>query len=172
MKVFSVTPEILELFRNEKVSAKTVKQLIPNYLEYQIKKNKILKTICLGNAQEKLYKFLSSSNFMTAQDWLDGIESILDSEGLLIENSQEVFCFDGEPLDEGYGMAIYETDEKLHIETETNLLERLCSEIRLAKKNEKLELKNIEITTSMLNKIANDPILMNKLLELKEFKNV
>lgn len=167
MKVFTVTPEILELFRSEKVSAKTVKQLIPNYMEYQIKKNKILKTICLGNAQEKLYRFLSSTNFMTAQDWLDGIESILDSEGLLIENSQEVFCFDGEPLDEGYGMSIYETDEKLQIESEAFLLERICQEIRQAKKKEKEEIQNIKSTTEMLTKIANDPELMNKLLELK-----
>ena len=38
MKDFKVSPEILELFRNEKVQARTVKKLIPNYLDYQLQK--------------------------------------------------------------------------------------------------------------------------------------
>lgn len=168
-KEFKVTPEILELFRNEKVSAKIVKQLIPNYMEYQIKQPERVSSKYLETAGAKISEYLYKSHFITAQEFLDGIESILAYEGLLRkDNTQEIFHFDGTSLDEGYGYyEVYETTERTYVEPEANLLERICSEIRAAKKKEKEELKNIEITSSMLSKIANDPILMNKLLELK-----
>ena len=99
MKDFRVTPEILDLFRNEKVQARTVKKLIPNYLDYQL---------------------------------------------------QFHFNFNGSCLDEGYGYyQISETVEKIYIESEAALLERICKEIREAKKKEKEELQNIKITNEM-----------------------
>lgn len=171
-KEFKVTPEILELFRNEKVTAKTVKQLIPNYMEYQIKKPELTDSKYLNEPADKLYNYMTSSHWVTAQEFLDGIESILIDEGLLRkDNSQEIFHFDGTHLDDGYCYyEVYETNGSTYVEPEANILERICSEIRTAKKKEKEELKNIEITATMLSKIVNDPILMNKLLELKETK--
>ena len=41
-KEFKVTPEILDLFRNGKVQARTVKQLISNYMVYQINNTKLV----------------------------------------------------------------------------------------------------------------------------------
>lgn len=173
-KVFKVTPEILELFRSETVSAKSVKRLIPNYMEYQINKPERTPSKYLDTSADKLCEYLCKTHIVTAKEFLDGIESILVYEGLLRkDDTQEIFCFDGSTLDDGFGYyGISETKEQIYVESEASVLERICTEIRLAKKKEKEELKNIEITTSMLNKIANDPILMNKLFELKEFKNV
>lgn len=167
MKEFKITPEIMNLFRNETVSAKSVKRLIPNYLEYQIKKPEIVNSKCIMTTSRELGKYLCGSHFVTAQRFLDDIQFILETEGLLT-NSQEVFHFDGHNLDDGYSYyEVYETAEKRYIETEASVLERICTEIREAKKKEKLESKSIGITTAMLNEIANNPILMNKLLELK-----
>ena len=169
MKDFRVTPEILDLFRNEKVQARTVKKLIPDYIEYRIEKHQLIDSKYLDASGNKLYNYLTGSHWATAQEFLGGIQSILEFEGLLKrDSSQEIFHFDGTSLDEGYGYyQISETMEKTFVETEADLLERICQEIRQAKKKEKLESKNIGITTAMLNEIANNPILMNKLLELK-----
>ena len=171
MKEFRVTPEILDLFRNEKVQARTVKKLIPNYLDYQIEKQELIDSKYLVDSGNKLYNYLTASHWVTAQEFLDGIQSILEYEGILRKtNSQEIFHFDGTSLDEGYGYyQISETVEKIYIESEAALLERICKEIREAKKKEKEELQNIKITNEMLTKIANDPGLMNKLLELKPY---
>ena len=171
MKDFKITPEILDLFRNEKVSARTVKQLIPNYMEYQIQEQRIIDSKYLEEPAHKLYDYLTGSHWVTAQEFLDCIQSILEYEGLLRkDNSQEIFHFDGTSLDDGYGYyQISETVEKMYIESEAALLERICKEIREAKKKEKEELQNIKITNEMLTKIANDPGLMNKLLELKPY---
>ena len=169
-KEFKVTPEIMELFRNEKVSARTVKQFIPNYMDYQIKKPELVDSKYLEEPTNKLYNYLTTSHWVTSQEFLDGIQSILDSSGLLIDNSQEIFHFDGTSLDDGYGYyQISETVEKTYIESEAALLERICKEIREAKKKEKEELQNIKITNEMLTKIANDPGLMQQLLAMKEY---
>ena len=107
-------------------------------------------------------------NFMTAQDWLDRIQYSLELGGVIRkDNSREIFCFDGTSLEDGYGFCIFNTDEKLYIESESLLLERICQEIRQAKKKEKEELQNIKITNEMLTKIANDPELMQQLLAMK-----
>jgi hypothetical protein len=170
-KVFTVTPEILDLFRNEKVQARTVKKLIPNYLDYRLQKPQLIDSKYLEEPAIKLYDYLTGSYWVTAQEFLDGIQSILEYEGLLRkDDSQEIFHFDGSYLDEGYGYyQISETAEKLYIESEAYLLERICKEIREAKKKEKLGSKNMEITTNMLNEIANNPILMQQLLAMKEY---
>lgn len=170
-KVFTITPEILELFRNEKVQARTVKKLIPNYLDYQLQKPQLIDSKYLEEPAHKLYDYLTGSHWVTAQEFLDCIQSILEYEGLLRkDNSQEIFHFNGSCLDEGYGYyQISETVEKIYIESEAALLERICKEIREAKKKEKEELQNIKITNEMLTKIANDPGLMNKLLAMKEY---
>jgi hypothetical protein len=169
MKEFKITPEILDLFRNEKVSARTVKQLIPNYMEYQIQEQRIIDSKYLEEPTYKLYDYLTGSHFMTAQEFLDGIQSILEYEGLMRkDNSREIFHFDGSCLDEGYGYyQISETTEKMHVETEDALLKRICKEIRDAKKKEKEELNNINVTNEMLIKIANNTELMNKLLNMR-----
>ena len=169
MNEFRVTPEILDLFRNENVQARTVKKLIPDYMEYQIKKPELMDSKYLEEPANKLYGYLTGSYWITAQEFLDGIQSILEWEGLLRkDNSQEIFHFDGSCLDEGYGYyQIAETVEKMYIESESALLERICKEIREAKKKEKEELQNIKITNEMLTKIANDPGLMQQILDMK-----
>ena len=105
---------------------------------------------------------------VTAQKFLDDIQFILEFDGLLRkDNTQEVFHFDGRTLDEGYGYyQISETAEQMYVETEAALLERICKEIRNAKKKEK-ELDKIQITEPMLYKIANNQELMNKLLNMR-----
>ena len=170
-KVFTITPEILELFRNEKVQARTVKKLIPNYLDYQLQKPQLIDSKYLEEPANKLYGYLTGSYWITVQEFLDGIQSILEYEGLMRkDNSQEIFHFDGTSLDDGYGYyQISETVEKMYIESEAALLERICKEIREAKKKEKEELQNIKITNEMLTKIANDPGLMQQLLAMKEY---
>ena len=169
MKDFMVTAEILDLFRNEKVQARTVKLLIPNYMEYQIKKPERVPSKHLVTVADKIIHFLCGSHFLTAQEFLDRIQSILEFEGLLRkDNTQEIFCFNGTALDDMYGYyEISETMEKTFVETEGDLLERICKEIRQAKKKEKEELQNIKITNEMLSKIANDPGLMQQLLTMK-----
>lgn len=175
MKDFKVTLEILELFRNENVSAKNVKKLIPNYMEYQIKKPELCSSKFLTTVSDKLAHFICGTHHLTAQEFLDRIQSILEFEGLLRkDNSQEIFCFNGTALDDGYGYyEISETIEKTFVETEAALLERICQEIRAAKKKEKewqlQELQNIKITNEMLTKIANDPGLMQQLLTMKGY---
>lgn len=167
-KEFKVTPEILELFRDKPVSSNNVKKLIPNYMEYQIQEYKRFDARYLERVSDKIAEYLCESHFTTAQGFLDGIQFILESEGLLTpQNMQEIFHFDGINFDNGYGYVISETVEKLHVEPEKDLLERLSSEIRVARKKEKEELKNIEITSTMLSKIANDPVLMHQLLNMK-----
>lgn len=167
-KEFKVTPEILELFRDKPVSSNNVKKLIPNYMEYQIREYKRFNARYLEGVSDKIAEYLCKSHFTTAQGFLDGIQFILESEGLLTpQNTQEIFHFDGINFDEGYGYVISDTVEKLHVESEKDLLERLTSEIRQAKKKEKEELKNIEITSTVLSKIANDPVLMHQLLNMK-----
>ena len=169
MKDFSVTPEILDLFRNENVQARTVKKLIPDYLDYRIEKPQLIDSKYLVDSGNKLYNYLTDSHWVTAQEFLDGIESILEYEGILRKtNSQEIYHFDGTSFAEGYGYyQISETAEKIYVESEASLLERICQEIRQAKKKEKEELQNIKITNEMLTKIANDPGLMQQLLSLK-----
>ena len=99
MKDFRVTLEILDLFRNEKVQARTVKQLIPNYMEYQIKKPELVDSKYLEDAANKLYIYLTGSHWATAREFLGGIQSILECEGLLKrDSSQEIFHFDGSAL--------------------------------------------------------------------------
>lgn len=175
MKNFKVTSEILELFRNENVSAKTVKKLIPNYMEYQIRKAELCSSKFLTPVSDKLAHFICGTHYLTAQEFLDRIQSILEFEGLLRkDNTQEIFCFDGTGLDEHYGYyEISETTEHDYIEPEAALLERICKEIRQAKKKEKeeqlQELQNIKITNEMLTKIANDPGLMQQLLTMKGY---
>ena len=170
MKDFKVTPEILDLFRNEKVQARTIKKLIPNYMEYQIKKPELMDSKYLTEAADKLYGHITGSHWVTAREFLDWIQSILEYEGVLRkDNSQEIFHFDGTSLDEGYGYyQISETAEKIYVESEESLLERICREIRQAKKKEKEELQNIKITNEVLTKIANDPELMKQLLDMKK----
>ena len=169
MKDFRVTPEILDLFRNEKVQARTVKKLIPNYLDYRIEKPQLMDSKYLTDVADKLFHYLLGSHWVTAQEFLDGIQSILELEGLLRKtNSQEIFHFDGTSLDEVYGYyQISETSENIYVESEAFLLERICQEIRQYKKKEKEELQNIKITNEMLTKIANDPGLMQQLLTMK-----
>lgn len=169
MKEFKVTPEILELFRNEKVSVNNVKKLIPNYMEYQIKKPELCNSKFLPTVSDKISDFLCDTHYLSAQEFLDRIQSILEFEGLLRkDNTQEIFCFNGSGLDKGYGYyEISETVEKTFVEPEATLLERICSEIRIAKKKEQEELQNIKITNEMLTKIANDPGLMQQLLTMK-----
>lgn len=169
MKDFKVTPEILELFRNETVSIKNIKKLIPNYMEYQIRKPELCTSKFLTTVSDKLAHFICSTHYSSAQEFLDRIHSILEFEGLLRkDNTQEIFCFNGSGLDEGYGYyEISETVEKTFVETEAALLERICQEIRVAKKKEKEQLQNIKITNEMLTKIANDPGLMQQLLTMK-----
>ena len=171
MKDFKVTPEILDLFRNEKVSANNVKKLIPNYMEYQIKKPELYINKFLTAVSDKIADFLCGKHYLSAQEFLDRIQSILEFEGLLRkDNTQEIFCFNGSGLDEGYGYyEISETIEHTFVETEAALLERICQEIRAAKKKEKEELQNIKITNEMLTKIANDPGLMQQLLTMKGY---
>ena len=171
MKDFKVSPEILDLFRNEKVQTRTVKKLIPNYLDYQLQKPQLIDSKYLEEPANKLYGYLTGSYWITVQEFLDGIQSILEYEGLMRkDNSQEIFHFDGTSLDDGYGYyQISETVEKMYIESEAALLERICKEIREAKKKEKEELQNIKITNEMLTKIANDPGLMQQLLAMKEY---
>lgn len=169
-KEFKVTTEILELFRNEKVSAKTVKKLIPNYIEYRIKKPELYINKFLPAVSDKIADFLCGTHYLSAQEFLDKIQSILEFEGLLRkDNTQEIFCFDGSESDCGY-YQISETVEKTFVEKEAVLLERICQEIRAAKKKEKeerlQEQQNIKITNEMLTKIANDPVLMHQLLNM------
>lgn len=171
-KEFKVTPEILDLFRDKPVSSNNVKKLIPNYMEYQRQEYKRSNARYLEGVSDKIAKYLCESHITTAQRFLDGIQFILESEGLLRkDNTREIFHFDGINFDNGYGYVIYETVEKLHVESEKELLARLVSEIRVAEKKEKeeqlIEQQNIKITNEMLTKIANDPVLMHQLLNLK-----
>lgn len=169
-KEFKVTQEILELFRDEKVSVNNVKRLIPNYRDYRISITSPSNTRYLDKVSQKLGNYLFESHYATAQRFLDDIQFILESEGLLRnDNAGEIFHFNGtDSYESGYGYyEVFETEEKTIIEGDGAVLERICSEIRIAKKKEKEELKNIEITSTMLSKIANDPVLMHQLLELK-----
>ena len=171
MKDFKVTPEILDLFRNETVSINNVKKLIPNYIEYQIKKPERAPSKYLVEVADKIAEFLCGTHYLSAQEFLNRIQSILESEGLLRkDNTQEIFCFNGSGFDERLSYyEISETIEKNFVETEAALLERICQEIRAAKKKEKEELQNIKITNEMLTKIANDPGLMQQLLTIKGY---
>lgn len=148
-KEFKVTTEILELFRNEKVSAKTVKKLIPNYMDYQIQEYKRSDVRYLEGVSDKIANYLCESHITTAQGFLDGIQFILESEGLLRKDTtREIFHFDGINFDNGYGYVISETVEKLHIESEKEVLARLVSEISVAMN---LYLDIINIFVSLLN---------------------
>ena len=163
---FTVTEEILKLFENEKVTINNIKKYIPNYLEYANSNIGYKGTKYLGAASNELNDFFTKNHYLSSQDFLNNIQSILEFYRIGVDETYKIYNFDFSDLPEGYGLKISEVEEYEHLESHISVLQRILEDIKQAKKNN----KNNVITDEVLEQIANDPKLMLKLKELKEMK--
>ena len=162
---FTVTEEILKLFENEKVTINNIKKYIPNYLEYANSNIEYKGTKYLSAASNELNNFFTKNHYLSAQDFLNNIQSILEFHKIG-EDLYKIYNFDFSLMSEGYNLEIYDAEEYEYLESHISVLQRISEEIKQAKKNNKNKL----ITDEVLEQIANDPKLMLKLKELKEMK--
>ena len=165
MKEFKVTDEILEIFSTNKVTISNIKKFIPNYLDYRKEYCENCKDVQCHELSYELNDFLLESNKMTPRDYLNKIKNIFKNHNIL--ESDEIYDFDGTDV-ENARYEIYSTRYHTWLETENTLLDRIANEIRDAKKLKKEEIKNLEIDLDILKKIANNPVLMDKLNSLKQ----
>ena len=163
---FTVTEEILKLFENERVTIKNIKKYIPNYLKYADSNIGYKSIKYLQDVSNELDIFLSKNHYLSSQDFLNNIQSILEFHKIGVDETYKIYNFDFSDLPEGYGLKISEVEEYEHLESDTSVLQRIAEDIKQAKKNN----KNNVITDEVLEQIANDPKLMLKLKELKEMK--
>ena len=163
---FTVTEEILKLFENEKVTINNIKKYIPNYLEYANSNIGYKGIKYLGAASNELNDFFTKNHYLSAQDFLNNIQSILEFHKIGVDETYKIYNFDFSDLPDGYGLKISEAEEYEYLESHISVLQRISEDIKQAKKNN----KNNVITDEVLEQIANDPKLMLKLKELKEMK--
>lgn len=152
---FTVTEEILKLFENEEVTINNIRKYIPNYLEYANSNIGYKSTKYLSAASNELNDFFTKNHYLSAQDFLNNIQSILEFHKIG-EDLYKIYNFDLSGRSEGYE----------YLESHISVLQRISEEIKQAKKNNENKL----ITDEVLQQIANDPKLMLKLKELKENK--
>lgn len=162
---FTVTEEILKLFENEKVTINNIKKYIPNYLEYANSNIGYKSTKYLSDVSNELDNFFTKNHYLSAQDFLNNIQSILEFHKIG-EDPYKIYNFDFSGMFEGYNLEIFEVEECEYLESHISVLQRISEEIKQAKKNNKNKL----ITDDVLEQIANDPKLMLKLKELKDKK--
>lgn len=161
----TITDKIIELFANKKVNSittKTIKELIPNYMDYAITETYLDSDKYLQEETNELMDILD--DFIgTKKEFIDRIyislnrlNNIKDDDIINVKTESNTY--------------VYSTKEYIKTESENEVLYRLTSEIKSRKMEINRENREIEKMNETLMNIVNNPELMERLFKIKEGK--
>lgn len=128
---FRVTPEILEIFKDVRLSDNNIKKFLPNWEDYRIIKQELTDDMYLDYESSNLSSFLDTNFTGTPNQLLEQIK-----ENLETLKDDNIYNFHFEDLEYG-DISIYSTRMSRFKEKDDSLLRRLASEIRQAKQSQK-----------------------------------